>query len=110
MNSEKDKNPVILGEDGTLRLFGVWTVENAALLREQLLDQLAGRQPTAVDLSGVDWVDTAGLQLLLTLVPLLNDGAHVVGANQDVQRALRVSGVVTVLEAQGVTVDFNSEV
>ncbi len=109
MDEEQDKNPVILGEDGELRLSGAWTVEYATSLRELLLKRIGSQRPTAVDLSGIEWLDTAGLQLLLALTPLLKEGARVFGANQDVRRALQVSGVASVLEAHGVTVDFNSE-
>ena len=110
---KEEKNPVTLGDDGVLHLSGTWTVEHAVSLKAKLQEQLDSRGPESVDLSGIDWIDTAGLQLLLAAALFARDEAgalHIRGGNPDVQRALRVSGVADALESQGVTVDFNSEV
>lgn len=111
--TKEEKNPVTLGDDGVLHLSGTWTVEHAASLKTKLQAELDSRRPVSVDLSGIDWIDTAGLQLLLATAVLVQDGTgtlRISGGNPDVQRALRVSGVVAALESRGVTVDFNSEV
>lgn len=48
----------------TLRLTGAWTVENAAILRRELLDLLASGDAASLDLAGVEAVDTTLFELV----------------------------------------------
>lgn len=55
-----DPNPV-------LQLGGAFTIERAAELKGLLLQQIMEARPECLDLRGITELDTAGLQLLLSV-------------------------------------------
>ena len=53
--------------DGILALSGRLTINEAETVREELLRQLAGCNRLTLDTAGLDAVDVAGIQLLISL-------------------------------------------
>lgn len=88
-------------KERVLELSGVLSVHRVSSLKKKLLKELAEARPEAVDLSKVEWVDTAGLQLLLALVRECGSGVVLRGMNPDVANCMRVAGIDRVLEEWG---------
>ena len=87
--------------DGTLVLEGTWSIHYVDKLKTKLEELLRGDLPSAVDLSGVEWIDTAGMQLLLALLQKAKAGVVLRGMNPDVLRCLEVTGIDRVIAAWG---------
>ncbi len=87
--------------DGTLVLEGTWSIHYVDKLKTKLEELLRGDFPSAVDLSGVEWIDTAGMQLLLALLRKAKAGVVLRGMNPDVLRCLEVTGIDRVIAAWG---------
>ncbi|MDK2124054.1 STAS domain-containing protein [Parachitinimonas caeni] len=60
-------NSIHRGEQCVLRISGDLTIYTATTTKERLLDELRTSEQLEVDLSEVDEIDTAGIQLLLLL-------------------------------------------
>lgn len=74
------------------------TIREAVALKAHLLDQLATRKSIEIDGSGVDHIDTAGVQLLVALVRECGDSNIRVTWREwsaVVSEALRTLGVTT---------------
>jgi anti-sigma B factor antagonist len=54
-------------QPGTLAISGALTIYDAAAAKTALLDGLADTRDLEIDLSGVDEIDSAGVQLLILL-------------------------------------------
>ena len=84
-----------------LQLSGTWSIHHAQERKRELLEALKMCRVQAIDLSGVDWVDTAGLQLILAAVRECGPGVELRGMNADVLNCLTVSGADKLLESWG---------
>lgn len=90
-----------------LVLRGCWTVSHAASGRERLIELLSARAPQTLDLSGIDDVDSAGLQLLLALArrqAACGRLPDVVGQSPAVQRLGSALGICGPTQAFGMAV------
>lgn len=73
-----------------------WTIPYAAELHTQLLGRLQTGEPLTLDLSGVESIDSAGIQLLLSLRASLREREQALtlsGASPVVRSALDVYGL-----------------
>jgi anti-sigma B factor antagonist len=79
-----------------LRLGGEWTIPYAAEIHTQLLGALQSGEPLNLDLSGVEAIDSAGVQLLIALRASLRERDQALGlsgVSGAVQAALGVYGL-----------------
>jgi anti-sigma B factor antagonist len=79
-----------------LKIQGSLSIYEAAALREELLDRIAGETDLELDLGGVTECDTAGLQLLYAARKTArkrDKHLRVVGAPQAVLDTLRSAGL-----------------
>jgi anti-anti-sigma factor len=93
------------GEAGhmTARISGELDIVSAGHLRAQV-DELLARSPTRLDLdlSGLAFMDSSGLALLLRLTNRLGP-LRVFGANLLIRRVIEATGLTGILQLQGTT-------
>lgn len=86
------------GDAVLARLAGEIDLSNAVAVEEQVTGGLAGAGAVAVDLSGLDYLDSAGLALLTRLAGRLSGGLRlVVAPGAVVGRTLEISGLATAI-------------
>ena len=102
--SEKDLARVALERHGDAvlaRLSGEIDLSNAGAVEEQVTGGLAGSTAVAVDLSGLSYLDSAGLALLSRLASRLSGQSGslrlVVPPDAVVGRTLSISGLTAVI-------------
>jgi anti-sigma B factor antagonist len=79
------------------RLSGEIDLSNAAAVEDQVTGSLAGATGIAVDLSGLSYLDSAGLALLVRLSSASGSLRLVVPRRAVVERTLSVSGLSTAI-------------
>ena len=84
---------------GTTRVTGDMTVYAASELKTALLEQMAAGH-TALDLSEVQELDTAGLQLLLMLNRDLLGGLRIVACSPGVRATLELTHLTRLIAAE----------
>jgi len=87
------------------------TIHEAPALRSHLIDQAAHPGPYEIDGSGVQQIDTAGLQLVLAFaLDCLEKGVHYVwtGRSAALDEAIRTLGVGALLESPGAATTYTA--
>jgi anti-anti-sigma regulatory factor len=87
------------------------TIHEAPALRSHLLAQAAHPGPYELDGSGVQQIDTAGLQLVVAFaLDCLEKGVHYVwtGRSPALEEAIRTLGVGALLESPGAATNYSS--
>ncbi len=89
------------GDVHSIRLFGELDLANTALVEREIAQAEAGGAPTIViDLSGLLWVDSTGVQLLLSAHARSRAHRHrlaLVPAPAEVQRVFELCGATDLL-------------
>lgn len=92
-------------QHGKVVLGACCTIHEAGALRAHLLEQAALPGPHQIDGSGVQQIDTAGVQLVVSFaLDCLERGVHYVwtGRSPALEEAIRTLGVGALLESPGV--------
>ena len=82
----------------TLKLEGALAIFRIAEFHKQLLEECQDRQVVVLDLHDTDELDTAGIQLLLSLEKQLKKNAgslSLVGMNEQVSKTLEIYNLLT---------------
>ena len=92
-------------EGNTVRVIGEIDLSTAQNFKEALLTAVrdSGRAPT-VDLSGVDYIDSAGIQALVNVRgedPDESNPIRIIGVRPHVMRIFRMVGLDSAFEIQG---------
>lgn len=81
------------GDTGRLRIYGEMTIYQAAALKESIIASTSGKQVVELDLTDVTELDTAGLQLILSLQAANAKMVLVGGAGGSVQSVIDLLGL-----------------